>query len=55
MDNYIYCPLVKKEISEGYCFDLCNVATDDILLDSDVIGDWEKAQEICKICGQYEN
>lgn len=36
------------EISEGYCYDLCNIATDDILINNDKITDWEKAQEKCE-------
>ena len=54
MNEIIDCPLLNKKISEGYCFDLCNIAIDDILLDSDKIDDWDKAQEICKDCGRYE-
>lgn len=56
MKDIIYCPLLKREISEGYCFDLCNIATDDILLEEDKgkITDWVKAQKVCKECGRYE-
>lgn len=56
MKNIIYCPLLKREISEGYCFDLCNISTDDILLEEDVrkVPDWTKAQKTCKECGRYE-
>lgn len=51
----IYCPLLNKEISEGYCYDLCNIATNDILINNDKITDWEKAQEKCKECGRYND
>lgn len=55
MDKIIECPLLNKKISEGYCFDLCNIATDDILLGKDKVQDWDKAQEICERCGRYED
>lgn len=51
----LYCPLLKREISEGYCWELCNIGTDDILLNDDKIPDWDEAQEVCKECGIYEN
>ncbi len=50
-----YCPLLKKEIEESYCWELCNVATDDILLEDDKIKDWNAAQQICETCGIYAN
>ena len=56
MDEIVKCSLLNREISEGDCFDLCNVAVDDILFDEDKdkINDWNKAQEVCKRCGRYE-
>lgn len=56
MNQIIFCPLLKRKISEGYCFDVCNIATDDILLheDKNKVTNWDKAQEICKECGRYE-
>lgn len=56
MEEIIYCPLLKRRISEGYCFELCNIATDDILLDEDKnkLIDWNESQKICKDCGRYE-
>ena len=30
--NKVKCPLLNKEIDWGYCWELCNIATDDILL-----------------------
>lgn len=52
----IECPLLKRSISEGYCFDLCNVADDKILFHSDKgkIKNWDEAQKMCKQCGVYE-
>ena len=50
-----YCPLFEKEIEEGYCWELCNIATDDILLEGDTVNDWDAAQEICQKCGRYED
>ncbi len=35
----IFCPLLNKEIEEGYCWELCNIATNDILLEGDKIDD----------------
>lgn len=56
MDQRVKCPLLNKEISDGYCFDLCNIASDDILIQDDKgkIKDWDKAQEVCRQCGIYE-
>jgi hypothetical protein len=55
-DN-IECPLIKRRISEGYCFELCNIATDEILLKEDKgrLINWKEAQRICKECGRYED
>ncbi len=52
-NTIVYCPLLKKEIPDGYCFELCNIATDDILLDNDTVDNWDNAQEVCKECGRY--
>lgn len=49
----IYCPLMKREIEVGYCWELCNIATDDILLNDDTVADWDFAQKICDECGQF--
>lgn len=49
----VYCPILKKQIDEGYCWELCNIGTDDILLEGDTITDWNIAFEFCKKCGRY--
>ena len=49
----IYCTLMKKEIEVGYCWELCNIASDDILPDSDTVEDWDVAQKACDECGQF--
>jgi hypothetical protein len=51
----VFCPLLNREIEDGYCWDLCNIATDDILLADDHVHDWDKAQSVCKKCGRYED
>ena len=51
----IYCPLLQREIEEGYCWELCNIATDDILLDGDRVANWDDAQKVCRKCGRYED
>ena len=43
--NKVKCPLLNKEIDWGYCWELCNIATDDILLEGDTVPDWDKALE----------
>lgn len=48
ISDKIYCPLLKREIETGYCWELCNIATDEILLHGDVIKDWNEAQRICE-------
>lgn len=53
--NKVFCPLLNREIEEGYCWELCNIATDDILLTGDRVPDWSKAQSVCKKCGRYED
>ena len=40
--NKVKCPLLNKEIDWGYCWELCNIATDDILLEGDTVPDWDK-------------
>lgn len=47
--NKVKCPLLNKEID----WELCNIATDDILLEGDTVPDWDKALEVCKKCGRY--
>lgn len=49
----VYCPLLKKEIDEGYCWELCNIGTDEILLEDDKVLDWDEALKICRKCGRY--
>ena len=53
--NKVKCPLLNKEIDWGYCWELCNIATDDILLEGDTVPDWDKALEVCKKCGRYSS
>lgn len=53
--NKVKCPLLNKEIDWGYCWELCNIATDDILLEGDTVLDWDKALEVCKKCGRYSS
>ena len=57
MTNYdkVYCPIFGREVDDGYCWELCNIATDEILLYGDKVADWDEAQEICKKCGRYED
>lgn len=55
VSNKIYCPLLKKNVEDGYCWELCNIGTDDILLEGDKVSDWDEALEICKKCGRYYN
>lgn len=49
----VQCPLLHREIDWGYCWELCNIATDDILLESDKVSNWDEAQKICRKCGRY--
>ena len=51
----VFCPIFNREIEDGYCWELCNIATDEILLGDDRVGNWDEAQEICKKCGIYED
>lgn len=52
----IYCPLMKREIEIGYCWELCNIGTDEILLRGDTVKDWDEAQRICRDeCGIFNN
>lgn len=53
ISNKIYCPILKREIEDGYCWELCNIGTDDILLEGDKVPDWDEALEVCKKCGRY--
>ena len=51
--NKVFCPLLNKEIETGYCWELCNIGTDEILLEEDKVENWENAQKICRKCGIY--
>ncbi len=50
VESKIYCPLMKRKIDTGYCWELCNIATDAILLPGDTISDWKKAWATCDKC-----
>lgn len=50
----VYCPLLNRKIEWGYCWELCNIATNDILLEGDKIEDWKSAQRVCEKCGRYK-
>lgn len=51
----VFCPIFNREIETGYCWELCNIGTDNILLEGDKVDDWDEAQRICKKCGRYED
>lgn len=55
VSHKVYCPLFNRNIEDGYCWELCNIATDEILLDGDTVEDWDKAQAVCKECGLFED
>lgn len=55
ISNKVFCPLLNKEIDDGYCWELCNIGTDEILSYGDKVTDWDEAQRICKKCGRYED
>jgi len=56
VDEMVFCPLLGKEISDGYCYDLRNIGTDDILFQEDKgkVPNWDQALKICIKCGRYE-
>lgn len=47
-DDDIYCPLLN-------CWELCNIGTDEILLEGDEVSDWDEALRICDKCGRYND
>ena len=53
----VFCPIFNREIEDGYCWELCNIGTDEILYEEDKgkVPDWDEAQRICKKCGRYED
>ncbi len=53
VSNTHFCPLLNKEIEDGYCWELSNLGTDDVLIDGDIIEDWDKAYSICDKCEWY--
>lgn len=53
-NELVFCPLVNREIDWGYCWELCNIAEDYILLKGDTVKDWDEAQKVCEKCGRYE-
>jgi len=55
VQSKILCPLLNREIEDGYCWELCNIGTDAILLQGDIIPDWDEAQKVCEKCGRYSN
>ena len=55
VNNKIFCPLLNKEIDEGYCWELCNIGTDEILLEGDDVKDWKEAYKICDKCGRFSD
>ena len=55
ISNKVFCPLLDKEIDEGYCWELCNIGTDEILLEGDTVKDWDEANKISDKCGRYSD
>ena len=55
IENDVFCPLLNKTINTGYCWELCNIGTDEILMGDDKVPDWDKATEICRECGRYND
>ena len=55
VSNKIFCPLLNKEIEDGYCWDICNIGTDEILYEGDEVKDWNEADKICDKCGRYSD
>ena len=53
ISDKIFCLLLNKEIESGYCWELCNIATDEILLEGDKVKNWDEALKICHRCGRY--
>lgn len=49
----VFCPILNRKIEVGYCWELCNIGTDEILLEGDKVDDWDKAQKICDKCGLF--
>ncbi len=49
----VKCPLLGREIDWGYCWELCNIAADGVLLRGDKVSNWDEAQKICRKCGRY--
>ena len=54
-DRKPYCPILKRYIDWGYCWEICNIGTDEVLSYGDKVDDWDEAQRICKKCGRYED
>ena len=54
ISHKIYCPLLKRKIETGYCWELCNIATDEILLYGDRIEHWEESWKQCDQCGVWK-
>lgn len=52
----LYCPLMKRDIEVGYCWELCNIGSDEMLLEGDIVEDWKEAEHICmEVCGLYND
>ena len=49
----VYCTILNKEIDWSYCLELCNIGTDDVLLEGDDVPNWDEVLRICKECGIY--
>lgn len=51
----LYCPLLRKDIEVGYCWELCNIGDDSVLLPGDIVEGWHAAQQVCRECGEFED
>lgn len=51
----VNCPLFKKDIAYGLCWDIANVGNDSLMLPPDKIPPcgWDAAHQICDKCPVY--
>ena len=56
-DSMVYCPIYRHDISDGLCWDVANIGTDELMLSDDEKPpcSWDEAHKVCQTCPEYED
>ena len=55
VDRPVFCPIFRKEIPDGQCWEIANVGNDSLSLPPDEVPPcgWDEAYRICQDCPEF--